>query len=134
MYSVNTSSSPLMGQGSLLNVLCSFSYTAKFFGSTTTWVFIFWSFIALCFLICFFCKCQSQLLGTVNGLWSSDCMGLREGFAKKVAALLNFVQMTSPPSPQFGQLVPLPLSLSFPSLIIPTSTFTLATSSFLLAV
>ena len=32
---------------------------------------------------------------------------IRDGFTEKVAVLLDFVQITSPPSPQFGQLVPL---------------------------
>ena len=114
MYSVNTSSSPLMGQGSLLNVLWSFNYTAEFFGSTTTWVFIFWSFIAFCTLIFFFCKCQTQFLKIVNGLWSSDCMGLQEGFTKKVAVLLDFVQITFPPSPNLDNLYHFPYP--YPSL------------------
>ena len=33
-------------------------------------------------------------------------LDLREGFTKKVAVLLDVVQITSPPSPQFGQLLP----------------------------
>ena len=32
---------------------------------------------------------------------------VRDGFPRKIAILLDFVQITSPPSPQFGQLVQL---------------------------